>query len=292
MRNRVLIAIPIVLIVALAVFVQGWALSIFAVILALACQFEIVRAMDHNGKPVLKAVSYLFAVLIAVLFLKDFSVLTDANASSYILFNGTVMLIILVIFSMTSFIAAMFSKRQTADSIINTVFTFIYPQFFYLMLYLVILLFANDYLKMLFILLILFIIPMLSDTMAFFIGKKFGRKKLCPSISPKKTVAGSIGGAIGGLIAASIIWLFASQSGNWFGWAISVNSLPIYMLCGVVLSLISQLGDLAASFIKRLLNVKDFGKILQGHGGIVDRTDSIMFCMPIVFLMAYLQILL
>lgn len=137
-------------------------------------------------------------------------------------------------------------------------------------------------------------VPVMTDAMAYFTGMALGKRKLCPQISPKKTVAGAVGGVIGGIIGALIVFfLFDFSSamsvfpnagsmelipGNLYG------SLGLYIALGIVGGVLSELGDLAASWIKRKAGIKDFGKIFPGHGGIMDRLDSILFMLPLVYL--------
>lgn len=137
-------------------------------------------------------------------------------------------------------------------------------------------------------------VPVMTDTMAYFTGMALGKRKLCPQISPKKTVAGAVGGVIGGIIGALIVFfLFDFSSamsvfpnagsmelipGNLYG------SLGLYIALGIVGGVLSELGDLAASWIKRKAGIKDFGKIFPGHGGMMDRLDSILFVLPLVYL--------
>lgn len=102
--------------------------------------------------------------------------------------------------------------------------------------------------------------------------------KLCPDLSPKKTISGSVGGFVG-----SLIGFFVYAMILWYGYGISVNLLPYYglaLLCGLT----AQLGDLTASSIKRSRNVKDFGNVIPGHGGFLDRVDSLMFVAPTVYI--------
>ena len=122
-----------------------------------------------------------------------------------------------------------------------------------------------------------------TDAMAFFVGIAFGRHKLAPRISPKKTVEGFAGGMLGGILAAVGIGI-AGQ--------LYFDLTPQFFLLipiGIVGSLVAQMGDLAFSFIKRSVGVKDFGSVMPGHGGILDRFDSLLFVAPYVSIcMAFL----
>jgi len=116
-----------------------------------------------------------------------------------------------------------------------------------------------------------------TDTMAYTFGRLFGKRKIIPEISPKKTLAGAIGGILG-CIALMTVFGFIIQA--YFGLKISFTALALLgLICGVV----SQIGDWSASAIKRYVNVKDFGNIMPGHGGVLDRFDSILFVAPAVY---------
>lgn len=150
----------------------------------------------------------------------------------------------------------------------------------------------ENYGDMIGIMLALFI-PVFTDTFAYFTGMAIGGKKLCPEISPKKTIAGAVGGIIGGIAASVMVFLLFDFYGvfdsmkNINVHALTTNmnvSLAIYMVIGLVGAVVSEVGDLAASWIKRRAGIKDFGKIFPGHGGIMDRLDSIMFVLPIIYL--------
>lgn len=113
----------------------------------------------------------------------------------------------------------------------------------------------------------------LTDTFAYFTGSLFGKHKMCPNISPKKTVEGAIGGIIGGVLSCVI--LFAVYD-NFFFEKHSMNYVEVVII-SLLLALISMVGDLSASVIKRNFNVKDFGNVVPGHGGVMDRFDSGLF---------------
>lgn len=124
----------------------------------------------------------------------------------------------------------------------------------------------------------IFISAWSTDSIAYFIGSKIGKTKLMPEISPKKTVEGAIGGALGCIIVMVVYGLLLGQYGI-------LSNVPIYhyVIVGVLAGVLSQVGDLFASAIKRSMNIKDFGKILPGHGGILDRFDSVLLIAPVIY---------
>lgn len=115
-----------------------------------------------------------------------------------------------------------------------------------------------------------------TDTFAYLVGIKFGKHKLTP-ISPKKSIEGSIGGIVGSTLIAIIYTYFINKICN-----AGISYLEITGIA-VVLSVLSQIGDLAASSIKRYVDIKDFGKIIPGQGGMLDRIDSILFIAPFAY---------
>ncbi|WMJ82428.1 phosphatidate cytidylyltransferase [Clostridium sp. MB40-C1] len=123
---------------------------------------------------------------------------------------------------------------------------------------------------------LIFISSWLCDTSAYYVGKYFGKNKLCPRVSPKKTIEGSIGGLLGSTISCGLYGTFIISRGV---------SIPLYnfYLIGIMCGIFGQFGDLVASSIKRYTGVKDFGNIIPGHGGILDRFDSILFASAVVY---------
>lgn len=122
-----------------------------------------------------------------------------------------------------------------------------------------------------------FIISWFSDTAAYYTGRAFGKTKLCPEVSPKKTVEGAVGGLLGSTIGCII-----------YGYILKIFTainIPIthLIIIGLAGSIISMLGDLSASSIKRNAGVKDYGNIMPGHGGVLDRFDSILFVAPLIY---------
>ena len=124
------------------------------------------------------------------------------------------------------------------------------------------------------------------DTCAYFAGRAFGKHKLCPVVSPKKTVEGAIGGVLGTMVFGVIITLVYSVAANrmeaFTRSNIGVSMYVIITLLGCVAAVLGIYGDLFASVVKRQCGIKDYGTIFPGHGGILDRFDSVMFIAPFV----------
>ena len=143
-------------------------------------------------------------------------------------------------------------------------------------------------------------VPTLGDAFAYWTGSTIGGKKLCPKISPKKTIAGAVGGLVGAVIVSMLFWLvfemfadkyptfingchyvaFVNHATSGWEWKTAL----IYVALGLVIGVLGQLGDLAASRIKRAIGIKDYGKIFPGHGGFMDRLDSIMYSLALLLI--------
>ena len=117
------------------------------------------------------------------------------------------------------------------------------------------------------------------DTGAYFSGYFLGKNKLCPALSPKKTVEG----AIGGIVTASVLCLLYGLWINRFYPIVGVNVLLLCGLVGFFGSILSEIGDLAASSVKRQVGIKDYGNLLPGHGGVLDRFDSVILTTPVLY---------
>lgn len=121
----------------------------------------------------------------------------------------------------------------------------------------------------------------LCDTFAYFIGSKFGKRKLAPKISPKKSVEGAVAGVIGPVIVAIITYFICDH------FFFHINTVNVFsVIIGMILMCImGMLGDLSASVIKRNYGEKDFGSLFPGHGGVLDRIDSFLFTMPTLYIL-------
>ena len=117
-----------------------------------------------------------------------------------------------------------------------------------------------------------------TDGMAYLVGSKWGRHRLCPSISPKKTVEGALGGLVGGVVTAQLVRLFFVHVLH-----TPMPGVPAALLLGLLGSYAGQIGDLTASLLKRYTGIKDYGSIFPGHGGVMDRFDSVIFVLIVMY---------
>ena len=188
---------------------------------------------------------------------------------------SSLLTLIIVVVCLSVFIVELYKKEK--EHFTNIAYTFLGCLYVVIPLSLTSLIIniKGDFSPM--ILMSVFIFAWCNDTFAYLIGRKFGKHKLFETISPKKTWEGSIAGFISIIIVAVVVALFD-------------NNLKIYdyIIVAVLTSIIGTFGDLTESMFKRQVGVKDSGKILPGHGGILDRFDILLLALPIVYV--YLKI--
>ncbi len=127
-----------------------------------------------------------------------------------------------------------------------------------------------------------FSVPLLGDVFALYVGSAIGGPKFCPAVSPKKTIAGSIGGLVGSMVAAMAVFGLSHV----FCDAPTLAKLPLwwhYLLLGFFGGIAGQIGDLFASLVKRHSGIKDFSNLFPGHGGMLDRLDSVLFMAVLMY---------
>lgn len=171
--------------------------------------------------------------------------------------------LIITLLIILSLAGLLFKKELNLADVGVTILGFIYVPF---MLFHISFLDGTKYIWL------IFIIAFGTDTFAYFIGSLLGRHKLCPSISPNKSVEGAVGGILGSLILVIVYSIF-----------FKIEPILMMSIMSVIASILSQMGDLVASRMKRLAKIKDFGKLIPGHGGIIDRFDSIIFTSPVIY---------
>lgn len=222
-------------------------------LLAMISIYEFVGALKRMGINIPLFMSYAFAFLFMILaFVKsEYSMLVF-----YVLIGSAL-------------ITSTFGMKYNIKDMMGFVFTMLYVPFLFSYF-----LKLDSYLHVL----VIYGCAWGTDTFAYLTGITLGRRKLIPRISPKKTIEGSIGGTMGAVLVVFLIVTF-SNMGNHLNW----------IFIAFISSIIAQMGDLTASYIKRSAGIKDFGYIIVGHGGILDRFDSVLLVVPFVY---YLNILL
>ena len=266
-KVRALSAVVLVAILGTALFFGGYYLWALMLLSSLVGFFEFLRAMREpserdNMKPdILEAVGYAGVAALYVILL----VVNPGNDLIVVFYALVLLLIALMIVYVLQF------PRFPTSKMMQVFFGVIYVGIMLSFVYLTRM--ADEGLKLVWL---IFIASWICDTCAYLTGMLFGKHKLTPRLSPKKSVEGAIGGVAG-----------AAAVGFLYGVIISLGDAAwvsaVICAAGAV---ISQFGDLTASAIKRNHDIKDYGKLIPGHGGILDRFDSVIITAPIVFILA------
>lgn len=269
MRTRVITAtVLIALLVPILVFSGQVPFLIPGLMAIMSCiaVFELFRCIGVHRDLVLTLPAYPIAVALPLC-----TVWAGRGVSVYL----TVAVGVLTLYLLYLFTVAVFRRGTLAFSTVATAFTMV--------TYIVVSLTSFALLRHhvengQYLYLLVFIGAWVTDTFAYFTGILFGRHKLNPEISPKKTVEGSIGGVV-----------FCVAGFCLFGWIVrlSVGITPRYWvlaLLGLLCGLVSQIGDLITSLIKRERGIKDFGNVFPGHGGVLDRFDSVLSVAPVLLI--------
>lgn len=262
-KTRLISGIILVLITILANCLGGLPLMLLLLVTALIGIYEFYKAMDVCF-PVAVA-GYIGTIA--------YFIVGYITADMYYLLP----VIVLVMVAMLAIYVFWFPK-YVGDEVMRAMFGFIYVPVMIFFIYLTRDLMYGEYLVWL-----IYISSWGCDTCAYCTGMLIGKRKLAPILSPKKSVEGAVGGVIGAMII-SILYAFI------FRYSIDIGTHPVFVFAVVTVfgALISQIGDLAASAFKRNKDIKDYGNLIPGHGGILDRFDSVIFTAPIVFFVAEL----
>ncbi|MBO5998951.1 MAG: phosphatidate cytidylyltransferase [Lachnospiraceae bacterium] len=271
MKTRVISGAVIALLIVFTGYVGSYPLLAFLFVCSVIAYYEMFRALgglQEGRKMTFPAAAAMLAVCAYYLYMGFAG--TGLKADRAFGFSLIVFVIALMLYGIIRFPG--FDDRE----ITSAVFSFIYIPYFISFAYRARMLTHGIY-----IFALIFISSWICDTCAYFTGRAFGRHKLAPHLSPKKTVEGSIGGIVGAAAAsfiASLILYFVHGE----------NYMLLFTLAGAAGSVISQAGDLAASAIKRVKGIKDYGRLIPGHGGMMDRFDSVIFTAPVIYLICTL----
>lgn len=259
MLTRVLTAVIGIPLVILLIILGNPVLKYVGAIVALIGVYEFYQMISKEYRPM-----RLLGYLATVAYFIGFSFF-KGNYTLYIAGWLTILLVAMVI-------------KYPKYSIVDIGLTFIGPIYVGLLLSFIIIM--RDFKYGDYLVWLIFISAWGSDTCAYFVGKFFGKHPLAPVLSPKKTIEGAVGGAIGAALIAYIYTLGFTlyRYGEIKEYSIIIVSIVL------VAAIVSQIGDLAASAIKRQLKEKDFGSLFPGHGGVLDRFDSILLVAPFIMI--------
>ena len=258
MLQRTIVGLLMAGILLGALFVGGWGLRIVLYLFLALGMYEMVSALKKANLSchVFPCAIFMISLPVWVYF-----------------FEGAGIAYALLLSSMAMFIQKILSGNVSVEDLAHTMLALVYPGVFFGVIIMMVML-PEDINKLAIVMTVLF--ACLPDMFAYYVGVFFGRRKLCPQISPKKTVEGSLGAFLGGIIAAVVLYFISPSV---FGVPLSIWILGVQ---GLLCALLAQLGDLTASIVKRSTGIKDYGKIFPGHGGVLDRLDSILFVAPVV----------
>lgn len=265
--TRLISGIVLVLIELVTLYFSGIPLAAFLLFISLVGYLEITKTMQvRKESERINAFEVIGLIGIVAYYL----VMYFTGFNSYLVLVG--MATFLIIMSTYVFDFSKFHATQVAPSIMAFVYVPVCLSFIY----------ATRELEFgIYIVWLIMICSWGCDTCAYCVGVLFGKHKMAPVLSPKKSIEGAVGGVVG-----------AAGIGALFGWFVKskvdsdVNFIILFAIISAVGALISMVGDLAASAIKRNFDVKDYGKLIPGHGGVMDRFDSVIFASPIIYFLA------
>lgn len=236
------------------VFLGGIYLKGFVFALSVMAMWEFYRALKKKEFKPIASIGYILLII-------------------YYLLNNNFefMMYVIVIATFILLIIPVINLKYTFIDVALTLLGFMYAGMLFSFVYMV-----NTKMNGQFLVWLIFIGSWLSDTAAFYSGKLFGKNKLCPKVSPKKTIEGSLGGMIGATVFSGFFGIIVSMY---------IYIMPIYhyFFIGALCGIFGQFGDLVASSIKRYVGIKDYSNLIPGHGGILDRFDSILFSATVIF---------
>lgn len=252
MKERIisgLIMVPLLLIF----YFRGVPLILAAIVISMMSVYEFLRGFSKIG---IRGNLYVAWGALAVLYILHYFFPGRLDILSFWLFASIVV----------SFISIFAIDKHKAEDAMATVLAIVYLEFFS---YHIVLIDDTSYGSLVWM---VGITAFCTDVAAYFVGMFFGKNKLAPVLSPKKTVEGAVGGVIGAIIGSVI-----------FALIVKMDIFPHIIIMAILGSITSQIGDLTASAFKRKMEIKDYGNLIPGHGGALDRFDSIIFTAPVIY---------
>ncbi len=275
MKTRIITALAAIIVILVPCFVllHTFALPLIVGIFAAIAVYEVINATGGKNK-VLLAISCLTAAAVPFIFHFDIKIPFMPVAIIYALAYFIIMVPMHKKTKFNDVITALFATLAIPCSL--SVFVLLRDVY---------IADSEKYTKASGVFFILFAMfcAWMTDTFAYFSGRFLGKHKLCPNVSPNKTIEGAVGGVIGNIIASSVMFIIFDK----YFFTMHTIALWQIIIISIVLSVVSMFGDLSASLIKRNHGIKDFGNIFPGHGGVMDRIDSCLFVLPALYAAIY-----
>ena len=258
MKTRIISGIFLILILIAVLLLGGYVLFFTLLGVSLIGMYELFRVFGFEKKA-----PAIIAYIVAVIYY--------LNLKFEFLPGYRILIIGFIIALMVSYVVSY--PKLSATQMMAAFFGFFYVSMMLSFIYL-----TRELPNGIFLVWLIFICSWVADTCAYFVGSKFGKKKIAPVLSPKKSLEGAIGGIVGAGVLGVVFGIV-------FKGALGITP-PQIALLGVICAaggFFSIFGDLAASAIKRNFDIKDYGKLIPGHGGILDRFDSVIIISPVVY---------
>ena len=274
MKTRVISGAVLAILLVGFILLGGYVLGVATLAISLIAYYELSKAcrFHDDGKRIncIELGGYVTIILYYVA-----TMFTPGSDVSMMNNQYFILLIAIILYEMVLYVFTF--PRFNVEQIVSSVFSVLYAPLMLSFIYKT----REELEGGMMLAFLIFITSWISDTCAYFTGVAIGKHKLAPVLSPKKSIEGSVGGILGAAIISGA-----------YGFAVACNGLTsleniwIFVVIGAVGSIISQVGDLAASAIKRNHDIKDYGTLIPGHGGIMDRFDSVIVTAPIIYFIA------
>lgn len=271
MKNRVLTSVAIIACALLVVILSDFIVyPLVLALLAVVAVFEILRVIGAHKFLAISIPAYLIS---AVFPITAFFVNADGKLEFLLVLAACIFVYLVWLMGVSVFSMGKIAFSKVSEALVGVTYVSVSVTSLSLMRYI-----NRDF--GVFLVVLVFVISWVTDTAAFAVGSLIGKHKLIPKVSPKKTVEGAVGGVVFSALLSTAYGLVLDLILN----NIQVNYLYL-LIFGAILSVVSQIGDLIASLIKREYGVKDYGRIFPGHGGIMDRFDSVLAVSTILLIL-------
>jgi phosphatidate cytidylyltransferase len=266
LTKRVAFAIPAIVVTAGVLFLGGWLLAVALAVLAVLGTREV---FDLSRRDAIEPLAGLGYALAAAVPLFTYALRADARQGAIGAYGGTLWLLTLLVYAMSRGPA-----RRPLAAVGVTCFGALYGSVPLAFLLAIRHGHATSRLAGLALVLFPLALTWICDTFAYMVGSQFGGPKMAPVLSPNKTWSGAVGGGVSAIAAAGLL----GQLVNRTGWSLT---LPQLLGLGLAVGIVGQVGDVAESLLKREAGVKDSSDLIPGHGGVLDRLDSLYFVIPV-----------